>query len=67
MKYIEQANSQEQKVGQKLPGTGEKGEGTTANGYRAFVWDDETLETVVKTVQYRECNYYHGLAGLQGN
>ena len=44
MRDLEQANSQKQKVEQKLPGAGGREEwGVIVDGYRVFVGDDENI------------------------
>ena len=55
MRYLEQANSQGQKVEQKLPGAGD-GE-LLFHGYRVSVWDDERFgEINLMAVQHCECS-----------
>ena len=45
MKYLQQANPQRQKVGQRLSEAGGKGNGELLlNGYRVSIWDHEKFE-----------------------
>lgn len=58
MKYLPQANSQRQKIDERLPGTRDRKHGELLlNGYRVSFWGDEKIsEIVVMVAQHNKCN-----------
>lgn len=60
MRYLEESNSQKQKVEWRLPGGGRRGNGELGfSRYRVSAGAKETVLMVVKLAQKCECTEYH--------